>query len=80
MVGVVREVISAGILPLQMVCVPDMVPAVMMFSIIVREAVAIHPEAKVTSTLMLSLLLSVDILVVLEGPFCMVITPFCKNL
>ena len=47
MVGVVREVFSACILPLQMFCVPDMVPAAMMFSIIVREAVAIHPEAKV---------------------------------
>ena len=80
MVGEVKSVIWIGISPLQMFCVPDMVPAVIGFSIMVRDAVAIHPEAKVTSTLILSLLLSVEILVVLEGPFCMILIPFCKNL
>ena len=43
MVGVVREVISAGILPLQMVCVPDMVPAVIGFSVAMIVALVVHP-------------------------------------
>ena len=63
-----------------MFCVPEMVPAVIGFSIMVKVAVAVQPEPRVITTLISSPSARVEILVVLEGPFCMVLIPFCKNL